>query len=103
VTVGLEWHALNSDVADFREVLRNINTLHDTLRGITVRPMSALSLVCGQCGLQLKSVKEAQEHGEMSGHTQFEESTEPVSIAAQRLAPPSHACCLSGMPACMLM
>ncbi len=50
--------------------------------------MSALSLVCGQCGLQLKSVKEAQEHGEMSGHTQFEESTEPVSIAAQRLAPP---------------
>lgn len=41
--------------------------------------MSALSLVCGQCGVQLKSVKEAQEHGELTGHSQFEESTEPVS------------------------
>ena len=70
--------------------------------------MSALSLVCGQCGLQLKSVKEAQEHGELSGHTQFEESTEPVSIPysilrtpgyALRASCPTHACmhalCLS--------
>lgn len=39
---------------------------------------TALSLVCGQCGVQLKSVKEAQEHGDLTGHSQFEESTEPV-------------------------
>lgn len=38
----------------------------------------ALSLKCGQCGLQLRSVKEAQDHGEASGHSQFEESTEAV-------------------------
>ena len=82
--------------------LQNINTQSRLLCGIKARPMSALSLVCGQCGLQLKSVKEAQEHGEMSGHTQFEESTEPVSIAAQRLAFPGHACLLLDMPACML-
>ena len=42
--------------------------------------MQALSLVCGQCGVQLKSVKEAQEHGELTGHSQFEESTEAVSL-----------------------
>ena len=40
--------------------------------------MAALSLVCGQCGLQLKSVKEAQDHGELTGHSKFEESTEAV-------------------------
>ena len=63
--------------------------------------MSALSLVCGQCGLQLKSVKEAQEHGELSGHTQFEESTEPVSIAVQRLASPCMHRTMHFLPACM--
>lgn len=40
--------------------------------------MAALSLTCKQCNASLKSVKEAQEHGEVTGHSQFEESTEPV-------------------------
>ena len=40
--------------------------------------MAALSLTCKQCNTSLKSVKEAQEHGEVTGHSQFEESTEPV-------------------------
>lgn len=39
---------------------------------------AALSLVCQQCGTQLKSVKEAQDHGEATGHSQFAESTEAV-------------------------
>ena len=42
--------------------------------------MAALSLTCKQCNAQLKSVKEAQDHGEVTGHSQFEESTEPVRI-----------------------
>lgn len=41
--------------------------------------MAALSLTCKQCNANLKSVKEAQSHGEATGHSQFEESTEPVS------------------------
>lgn len=41
--------------------------------------MAALSLTCKQCNASLKSVKEAQDHGEATGHSQFEESTEPVS------------------------
>lgn len=41
--------------------------------------MAALSLTCKQCNASLKSVKEAQSHGEATGHSQFEESTEPVS------------------------
>lgn len=40
----------------------------------------ALSLVCRQCNTQLRSVKEAQVHGEITGHTQFEESVEPGKI-----------------------
>lgn len=39
---------------------------------------AALSLKCGQCGTQLKSVAEAQLHGETTGHSQFEESTEAM-------------------------
>eukprot|EP00897_Mesotaenium_endlicherianum_P005217 jgi/Mesen1/4723/ME000241S03758 len=38
---------------------------------------TGLSLVCGDCGLQLRSTKEAQEHAETVGHTNFSESTEP--------------------------
>eukprot|EP00884_Botryococcus_braunii_P020187 jgi/Botrbrau1/6852/Bobra.152_2s0012.1 len=38
----------------------------------------ALSLICRQCNTQLRSVKEAQEHGEVTGHNQFEESVEAV-------------------------
>ena len=41
----------------------------------------ALSLVCKQCNHPLRSVAEAQEHGEITGHSQFEESTEAVSSA----------------------
>lgn len=38
----------------------------------------ALSLKCGQCGVFLRSMKEAQDHGEVTGHSQFEESTEAI-------------------------
>lgn len=38
----------------------------------------ALSLVCKDCNAMLKSVAEAQTHNEVTGHTNFEESTEPV-------------------------
>ncbi|GJP67466.1 hypothetical protein CLOP_g24286 [Closterium sp. NIES-67] len=37
-----------------------------------------LSLVCNQCGTQLASADEAQLHAEVTGHTDFAESTEPV-------------------------
>ena len=40
----------------------------------------ALSLVCKQCNHPLRSVAEVQEHGEVTGHSQFEESREAVSI-----------------------
>ena len=40
--------------------------------------MAALSMTCGVCNAQLRSVQEAREHAEMSGHTDFAESTEPV-------------------------
>ena len=40
--------------------------------------MPALSLKCNTCGVQLKSVAEAQQHGEASGHSDFAESTEAV-------------------------
>lgn len=33
---------------------------------------------CGNCGALLKSVEEAQEHAELTKHTDFSESTEPV-------------------------
>lgn len=38
----------------------------------------ALSLRCADCGAQLRSVKEAQDHGEATGHANFEESSEAV-------------------------
>ncbi|KAJ1473647.1 hypothetical protein T484DRAFT_3322668 [Baffinella frigidus] len=38
----------------------------------------ALSLVCGDCGQQLKSADEAQAHAESTGHVNFSESTEAV-------------------------
>lgn len=38
----------------------------------------ALSLKCDICGTQLRSVKEAQDHGEATGHAAFSESTESV-------------------------
>ena len=38
----------------------------------------ALSLKCNVCGIQLKSVAEAQSHGEVTGHADFSESTEAV-------------------------
>ncbi|MCO5584165.1 hypothetical protein L7F22_038088 [Adiantum nelumboides] len=39
---------------------------------------AALSMTCGICQSQLRSVEEAQEHAELTGHTDFAESTEPV-------------------------
>lgn len=33
---------------------------------------------CGDCGTLLKSVEEAQEHADLTKHSNFEESTEPV-------------------------
>lgn len=47
----------------------------------------ALSLVCKDCGTLLRSVKEAQDHGEATGHSQFEESTEAVSGRWERTHP----------------
>ncbi|KAL4429552.1 hypothetical protein ABPG77_008601 [Micractinium sp. CCAP 211/92] len=38
----------------------------------------ALSLKCDVCGVQLRSVKEAQDHGDATGHAAFSESTEAV-------------------------
>ncbi|XP_058103257.1 uncharacterized protein LOC131246840 [Magnolia sinica] len=40
--------------------------------------MAGLSLKCEDCGAHLKSVEEAQEHGELTGHSKFSESTEAV-------------------------
>ncbi|EYU32685.1 hypothetical protein ABFS82_14G036100 [Erythranthe guttata] len=40
--------------------------------------MAGVSLKCGDCGTLLKSVEEAQEHAELTKHTNFAESTEPV-------------------------
>ncbi|GLJ47744.1 hypothetical protein SUGI_1008380 [Cryptomeria japonica] len=40
--------------------------------------MAGLSLMCGDCGSQLRSVEEAQEHAELTGHANFSESTEAV-------------------------
>ncbi|KAF3456573.1 hypothetical protein FNV43_RR01227 [Rhamnella rubrinervis] len=40
--------------------------------------MAAVSLKCGDCGALLKSVEEAQEHAELTSHSNFVESTEAV-------------------------
>ncbi|KAL8491289.1 hypothetical protein ACS0TY_023067 [Phlomoides rotata] len=40
--------------------------------------MAGLSLKCGDCGTLLKSVEEAQEHAELTKHSNFVESTEAV-------------------------
>jgi hypothetical protein len=39
---------------------------------------AALSLVCNQCGAQLKNMKEAQSHADATGHADFAESTVAV-------------------------
>ena len=39
---------------------------------------TALSLKCNVCGLSLRSMREAQDHGEATGHADFSESTEAV-------------------------
>lgn len=40
--------------------------------------MAGVSLQCGDCGVLLKSVEEAQEHAELTNHSNFSESTEAV-------------------------
>ncbi|KAF2288893.1 hypothetical protein GH714_022617 [Hevea brasiliensis] len=40
--------------------------------------MAGVSLKCGDCGALLKSVLEAQEHAELTSHSNFYESTEAV-------------------------
>ncbi|KAG9441299.1 hypothetical protein H6P81_017153 [Aristolochia fimbriata] len=40
--------------------------------------MAGLSLQCGDCGALLRSVEEAQEHAELTSHSNFSESTEAV-------------------------
>ncbi|XP_047336202.1 chromatin assembly factor 1 subunit A [Impatiens glandulifera] len=40
--------------------------------------MAGVSLKCGDCGVLLKSVEEAQEHAELTQHSNFSESTEAV-------------------------
>ena len=45
----------------------------------------AQSLVCNDCGLQLKSVKEATDHNEATGHANFAESEEKVGTPSFRV------------------
>lgn len=40
--------------------------------------MAGVSLKCGDCGALLRSVAEAQEHAELTSHSNFSESTEAV-------------------------
>ncbi|KAF4349611.1 hypothetical protein CsatB_025385 [Cannabis sativa] len=40
--------------------------------------MAGVSLQCGDCGALLRSVEEAQQHAELTSHSNFAESTEPV-------------------------
>ncbi|GMY26798.1 GRB10-interacting GYF protein 2-like isoform X2 [Fagus crenata] len=40
--------------------------------------MAGVSLQCGDCGALLRSVDEAQQHAELTSHSNFSESTEPV-------------------------
>ncbi|KAJ7980538.1 UBX domain-containing protein 1 [Quillaja saponaria] len=40
--------------------------------------MAGVSLQCGDCGALLRSVQEAQEHAELTSHSNFSESTEAV-------------------------
>ena len=40
--------------------------------------MAGVSLKCGDCGALLRTVEEAQEHAELTSHSNFSESTEPV-------------------------
>ncbi|KAG5560666.1 hypothetical protein RHGRI_003858 [Rhododendron griersonianum] len=40
--------------------------------------MAGVSLQCGDCGTLLRSVEEAQEHAELTKHSNFSESTEAV-------------------------
>ncbi|GLT57265.1 hypothetical protein SLA2020_302510 [Shorea laevis] len=40
--------------------------------------MAGVSLKCGDCGALLKSAQEAQEHAELTSHSNFSESTEAV-------------------------
>lgn len=40
----------------------------------------AKALKCGQCSKLLASVKEAQDHGELTGHSAFEEVTEAIKV-----------------------
>lgn len=42
--------------------------------------MAAKSLKCTQCGKLLASVREAQSHNEITGHTAFEETTEEIKV-----------------------
>lgn len=48
----------------------------------------AQSLVCNDCGLQLKSVKEATDHNEATGHANFAESEEKVLACDMTLFKP---------------
>lgn len=45
----------------------------------------ALSLVCKDCNAQLRSVAEATQHNEATGHANFEESTESVSLSKEAI------------------
>ena len=46
---------------------------------------TGLSLKCNSCGAQLRSAAEAQAHAEATGHADFAESEEAVSVAGRRL------------------
>ena len=42
--------------------------------------MAAKSLICKDCNILLKSIAEAQSHNEVTGHSNFEETTIAVRI-----------------------
>jgi hypothetical protein len=61
--------------------------------------MAGLSLECGDCKVQLRSVEEAQDHAELTGHTNFQESTQAVSymLFLSCSTPPFPCDCLSNL------
>jgi hypothetical protein len=40
----------------------------------------AKALKCDQCGTLLRNVAEAQNHGEVTGHSKFSETTEVIRV-----------------------
>ena len=57
----------------------------------------AQSLVCNDCGLQLKGVKEATDHNEATGHANFAESVQKVRRCCCKVVNRRHECVTAPM------